>query len=202
MFFYLDLLGCAIFAISAILAAVKKELDVLGVFVVALVSAIGGGTIRDLLLNTDVFWLKKPIYIYIILGTSLLSYFLFHIKESLLKFIYFADAFGLTLFSVLGLKKSLEFGIPPINALILGILTGIAGGIIRDTMFNDKPVVLRREIYVTAAILSCVVFLLIDNFTSLNSNIAITIAVVLGFALRVFAIIKKVHLPIFFNIMK
>ncbi len=196
MLFYLDLLGCAIFAISAILAALKKELDVLGVFVVALVSAIGGGTLRDLMLGVEVFWLRQPVYIYVILATSLLSFFIKNYKNSLIKLLLFADGFGLALFTVLGLQKALSLGLPAIIGVIMGILTGVAGGIIRDIMFNDTPVVLRREIYVTASILSSVIYLILDS--KLPSSVVIISSVLGGFSLRSYAIIKKTHLPRFF----
>jgi uncharacterized membrane protein YeiH len=198
MTYYLDLIGCAIFAISAILAATKKELDVLGIIVVAFLSAIGGGTIRDLILNIDVFWVGDSVYIYAIIITSLSTYFLVHFKDNLMRFLLYGDAFGLTFFSVVGTKKALGLGVDPVAAIIMGVLSGVAGGIVRDVMFNDRPIVLRREIYVTAAIICSGSYVVLGSI-EINENLRMCISIALGLSLRIYAILKKVHLPIFFN---
>lgn len=198
MTYYLDLAGCAIFAISAILLATKKELDVLGIVVIAFITAVGGGTLRDLLLNTDVFWIGDSTYIHVIIISSLSTYFLVHFKDNLIKFLLYADAFGLTFFAVLGTKKALGLGLGPSVSIIMGVLSGVAGGIVRDVLFNDRPIVLRREIYVTAAILCSISYVLLDGIFQ-EDSLRLTVSVLVGLSLRIYAIIKKAHLPLFFN---
>ena len=198
MLYYLDLVGCSIFAISAILVAVKKELDVLGIFVTAFITAVGGGTLRDLLLNTNVFWTDDNTYLYVIIIASLSTYFLVHFKESLLKFLFYADACGMALFCVIGTQKALLLGKSPEISIVMGVLTGVAGGIIRDTLFNDKPIILRREIYVTAGLLCSASFVALDHF-QVNPLISVFVSIVPGLALRVYAIKTKTELPLFFR---
>jgi uncharacterized membrane protein YeiH len=198
MTYYLDLAGCAIFAISAILLATKKELDVLGIIVIAFITAVGGGTIRDLLLNTDVFWIGDPTYIHVIIISSLSTYFLVHFKDNLIKFLLYADAFGLTFFAVLGTKKALSLGLGPSVSILMGVLSGVAGGIVRDVLYNDRPIVLRREIYVTAAILCSVSYILLDGILS-NDSLRVFVSVLIGLSLRIYAILTRAHLPLFFN---
>lgn len=198
MIYYLDLFGCVIFAITAIFVAASKELDVLGVLVAAFLTAVGGGTLRDLILNTDVFWTHDVTYLYVILICSLSTYFLVHFKDNLLKYLFYADAFGLALFTVIGTKKALKFGLREEVAIIMGILTGVAGGIIRDIIFNDKPIVLRREIYVTASILSGGSFVILNMF-GIDEIFSTMISITLGLCLRSYAIYYKVHLPLFFK---
>jgi len=198
MIYYLDLIGCVIFGISAILVAAQKELDVLGIIVIAFITAVGGGTIRDLLLRTDIFWIKDSVYLYVIIFSSLSTYFLVHFKDGLMKFLLYADAFGLTFFSVIGTKKALMFGIDPSISVIMGMLTGVAGGIVRDVLFNDKPVVLRREIYVTAAILCSTSYVLLEGVFP-RDEWRMSISILLGLLLRIYAIKKKAHLPLFFK---
>lgn len=198
MTYYLDLMGCAIFAVSAILLATKKELDVLGIIVVAFLSAIGGGTIRDLLLNTEVFWISDSTYIYAIIISSLSTYFLVQYKDNLTKFLLYADAFGLTFFAVLGTEKALSLGANATVSIIMGVLTGVAGGIVRDVLFNDRPVVLRREIYVSAAIVCSTSYVLLNNILT-NDDCRMSVAILLGLGLRIYAIRMNVHLPLFFS---
>jgi uncharacterized membrane protein YeiH len=198
MTYYLDLMGCSIFAVSAILLATKKELDVLGIIVVAFLSAIGGGTLRDLLLSTNVFWIGDTSYIYAIIVSSLSTYFLVQHKDNLMKFLLYGDAFGLTFFSVVGTQKALALGAKPVVAIIMGVLTGVAGGIIRDILLNERPVVLRREIYATASIVCSLSYILLDGVL-INEVLRMSLSVALGLGLRIYAIKRNVHLPLFFG---
>ncbi|HET7845519.1 MAG TPA: trimeric intracellular cation channel family protein [Xanthomonadales bacterium] len=152
--YWLDLLGCAVFAISGALAAGRKELDLVGVVALAFVTAIGGGTLRDLLLDRNpIFWLHDQLYIVVIAGAALATVALSRWRPSRGKALLVADGLGLALFSVLGAQISDRAGAAPLACVLLGAMTGCAGGVIRDVLVTETPLVFRRgHLYVTCAI--------------------------------------------------
>ena len=138
LLYWLDIFGIIVFALSGALMAGRYKLDPFGVVVLASVTAIGGGTIRDIILQTPVFWVVEPLYIYVILITALLTIILVREPKRIPKrFLLIADALGLALFAVLGTQKSLALGSPIPVAILMGTLTGVAGGMIRDVLCND-----------------------------------------------------------------
>ena len=148
----LDVLGVFVFAISGALVAVRKDMDVFGIFVLAFLPAVGGGTLRDLILDVPVFWLTDMTYVAVI-GLAALSVFVgFRFIRDDARWLKWADAVGLAVFCVLGCQKALDLGLGGIVAVIMGVLTAVAGGIIRDVVANDVPYVLKQEIYATAAL--------------------------------------------------
>lgn len=158
----LDHAGTFAFALSGIRLAAEKEFDWFGAYVVGLVTAIGGGTIRDLLLDATPFWMLNSSYL-IVTAVALLSFvslkkFIFRLNNTLFLF----DAIGLGLFVVVGIEKTLVANYPFWVAIIMGTITGSVGGLIRDVLINETPLILRRDIYAVACIIGGLVFALCD----------------------------------------
>lgn len=156
--FIQDLIGTAVFAISGALAAKEHKMDIFGMFVVAFVTGMGGGTLRDMMIgSTPVFWMKQPIYIMFI-NLGVLWVILFHrrmeyFRKSLLLF----DTIGLSVFTIIGVEKGLSFGLHPSIAIGLGAITGCFGGVIRDILCNQVPLILQKEIYATPCLFGGIV---------------------------------------------
>ena len=197
LLYYLDIFGIIVFALSGAVMAGRYQLDPFGVVVLASVTAVGGGTIRDVILQVPVFWVEKTYYIYIILATSLLTItFIRQPKLIPKRFLLIADAFGLVLFAVLGTQKALYLGSPIPVAIILGTVTGVAGGMIRDVLCNVIPMLLREEIYALAAILGGSLFILFEWFGWSESESLIA-SISIALVLRLAAIYWHVSLPAF-----
>ena len=195
--FYLDIFGIIVFALSGALMAGRYQLDPFGVVVLASVTAVGGGTIRDVILQTPVFWVVKPYYLYVILATAILTIVLIRQPKRIPKrFLLIADALGLALFAVLGTQKALYLGAPIPVAVILGTITGVAGGMIRDVLCNVIPMILREEIYALAAMLGGSLFILL-HWLGWSDNHAMIIAISTALILRLAAIYWHVSLPAF-----
>jgi uncharacterized membrane protein YeiH len=152
--YVLDLIGVGVFAISGALAAGRKALDLLGVVVLALVTAIGGGTIRDVLLDRHpIFWLADPLYLIVIGGAALFTVAYSRWRSPPEVTLLVADALGLALFSVAGAQIAERAGLPPLAGIVLGTVTGCAGGALRDVLSMEIPLVLRRgNLYASCAI--------------------------------------------------
>jgi uncharacterized membrane protein YeiH len=160
MLYCWDILGTAVFATTGALAANKKKLDIFGYTVLGLVTALGGGTFRDISLGiTPVFWVKSPSYILTAIVFSILTFLLFKIYNRIPKMLQILDAMGLAIFTIIGTQKTLLLGYSTTIAIAMGVITGILGGIIRDTLSGQIPFVLRKEIYATASILGATVFI-------------------------------------------
>ena len=149
---FLGFAGTFVFALSGIELASKKQLDWFGAYLVGLVTAIGGGTIRDILLNISPFWMQDGSS-FTITGLALLASLLF--KEKLFKWkgtLFLFDAIGLGLFTIIGISKSVEFGLPFLICIAMGVITGSIGGLIRDVLLNEVPLLLRKDIYAFACV--------------------------------------------------
>lgn len=197
MLYWLDLFGIVVFALSGALMAGRYQLDPFGVVVLAAVTAIGGGTIRDVILDTPVFWVASPIYLYVILLTAILTIIFIRRPTRIPKrFLLISDAFGLALFAVLGTAKALSLGSSITVAIVMGMITGVAGGMIRDVLCNVIPLILRQEIYALAAMLGGMLFIGLQT-VGVTENIALIIAITGALALRLAAIYWQVSLPAF-----
>lgn len=163
MHYYLDLLGVAVFAVSGVLAAGRKGLDLLGVMVIAVVTAIGGGTLRDLLLDRHpIFWIADPTYLWIILTTCAVTLICLRCWVASARALLVADALGLAFFTVGGVQITQHAGYADPIAVIMGTITGVAGGAIRDILTAEIPLVLRPSLlYATAAIAGAVLYLVL-----------------------------------------
>ncbi len=157
---FLGFAGTFVFALSGIELASKKQLDWFGAYLVGLVTAIGGGTIRDVLLNISPFWMQDGSS-FTITGLALLASLLF--KEKLFKWkgtLFLFDAIGLGLFTIIGISKSVEFGLPFLICIAMGVITGSIGGLIRDVLLNEVPLLLRKDIYAFACVVGGLVYFL------------------------------------------
>ncbi len=190
----LDLVGVAVFAVSGALAAVRKRLDLLGVVVIAMVTAIGGGTTRDLLLDRAIFWTTQPRYLYVILISALLTVFWTRRFKPPDRALAIADALGLALFSISGAQIAERLGVAPVPAFVMGVLTACAGGIIRDVLANEPSILMRPELYVTAAALASGLFVILA-IAGAPAALAALVAGLAGFSLRAAAIARGLKLP-------
>lgn len=155
----LDMLGVVVFAISGGLAAARKGMDIFGFVVVAMAPAIGGGTLRDLLLERPVFWVAEPVYIMLCIGAAVLTFIAAHHIAARFRALLWADAVGLAVFAIIGTQKAMTAGVAPLIALMMGVMTAAAGGIVRDLLCGEVPLILRREVYAVAALLGSAVYL-------------------------------------------
>ena len=155
------LLGSAVFALSGALEAGRKKMDVFGVIVVALVTALGGGTLRDLLLpGKSVFWVTDPQPVVTAIVVAIVTFYTFQpLGPVSRRVLLIADAAGLAFFTVLGVEKSLACGLSPLISVMMGTITGVVGGIIRDILCNTIPLVLQREVYATASLAGGIMYL-------------------------------------------
>ncbi len=195
----IDLVGVGVFAVSGALAAGRKRLDLLGVVVIAMVTAIGGGTTRDLLLDRTVFWTRQPRYLWVIVVCALLTVVWTRRLRPPDRALAVADALGLALFAISGAQIAERAGLPGIVCVIMGTITGVAGGMIRDVLTTEIPMVIRRgQIYATAAIAGIVVYLLLRAFAAGIDEWAAALAgMVVIAALRILAITRGIELPVF-----
>lgn len=191
----LDWAGIAVFAASGALVASRKQMDAVGFVLIAVVTGFGGGTLRDLLLGrTPIFWLGRPELLGIAAAAGLLVFFTAHLVESRYRALLWADAVGLALFAVVGAEIALIAGADPWAAVLLGVVTATGGGIIRDVICNELPLILRREIYITAAAVAAASYVAL-RLAPLPRDIALPAGIALGFGLRALAILRGWSLP-------
>lgn len=190
----LDWLGVIVFAISGALVASRKQMDLVGFALLGTVTGIGGGTLRDLLLGLPVFWVNEPAYLVTCVIVSCIVFFTAHIPQSRYRLLLWFDALGLALFAVTGAERALLAGAGPIVAVTMGVVTATFGGILRDVLGAQSPVVLSREVYVTAALLGALVCVALSG-VGLSREMAIGAGFAAGFALRGLALQRGWSLP-------
>ena len=196
--YVLDLLGTAIFAVSGALAAGRQRMDVFGVVVVAAVTAVGGGTTRDVLLGrSPVFWIQDLAYLGAIAGAALLTYATAWYVRFPEKALLVADALGLSVFTIVGAYVALGEGVHPVIAVLMGTVTGTVGGMIRDLLCGDVPFILRREIYATASLAGGTVYLLLVQITRVDTLAAMLAGAGVVFISRMVGALWGWHLPSF-----
>ena len=184
-------------AMSGALAAGRRNMDIFGVAVIAFVTALGGGTIRDLVLgHFPVGWTQHPEYIYLVISAGLLTTviapYMHHLKHAFLAL----DAMGLIAFSLIGCSVALEMGYPIVVVVMSGMITGICGGVLRDVLCNQVPIVFRRELYASVSLIVCALFLSLRELgVEADLNTATSFAA--GLSLRLLAIWRGWHLPTF-----
>jgi uncharacterized membrane protein YeiH len=195
--YILDLVGVAVFAVSGVLAARTRGLDLLGVIVIAAITAIGGGTLRDLLLNRyPIFWITDAQYLTVIIASALLTVAYVRMRPLPGPALLVADAVGLALFALSGAQVAEAAQCPAIIVVLMGTMTGVAGGVLRDVITAQVPLILRRDIYATAAIVGVALYLLLQAF-GLQRSAAFGAGMAVVISLRLFAIHRGLQLPIF-----
>lgn len=191
---FLDFAGTFAFAVSGIRMASKKQMDWFGAYIIGLVTAVGGGTLRDLLLDVTPFWMTDPKY-FITTGLALISILV--LKEKLLKLgstLFLFDTIGLGLFTVVGLAKSMDAGLPFWTCIILGTITGSVGGVTRDVLLNQVPLIFRKDIYALACVAGGAVFFTMHYF-QMPKELTETLSAASVILLRLIAVKFHLHLP-------
>lgn len=191
----IDILGTIAFAISGVLVAMEKRLDVFGIVIIAFVTAIGGGTLRDLLIgNAPVVWMRDSTYVITILATVILAILFVKQLKYFRKSLFLFDTIGLGLFTMIGIEKGLEFGLLPVMCIALGTITASFGGVIRDILCNEIPVVFRKEIYATPCILGGLSYFLLEQLPIVDAY-AYAGGILVVISLRLLAVKFNIRLP-------
>jgi uncharacterized membrane protein YeiH len=194
----IDEIGVFVFAISGASTAMGKRLDPFGVFIVAFVTSVGGGTLRDMLIGKNpVFWMVDPIYVYIIMGGAFFSIVFREKIGYLRRTLSLFDTIGLAIFTIIGIEIGVKFELNPVIVLSLGVMTGSFGGVIRDILVNEIPVVFRKEIYATASVVGGMFYMggLFYSFDRLwNEIISISVIIII----RLIAVKYELALPSFY----
>lgn len=195
--FYLviDILGTVAFAISGVLVAMEKKLDLFGVLIIAFVTATGGGTLRDVLIgNTPVGWMTTPVYLITITATVIATILFVEQLRYFRKSLFLFDTIGIGLYSMVGVEKGLSAGLSPVMCIILGTITASFGGVIRDILCNEIPVIFRREVYATICILGGIIYFVLIQFP-LDTTYAYIAAILSIIVMRLLAVRFKISLP-------
>ncbi len=193
--FWLTIIAVAVTAMSAVLIAGKHRFDLFGASIIALATALGGGSLRDMLLNKDVFWIDNQLFLVVALIAAAISFFYARFNTYSLKLFLIPDAMGLATFSIAGTITALSIDAPWLVASFMGVITGVAGGIIRDMMCNEIPVVFKSNLYATISWLGGLFFIGLIEF--LDTSIAAAIAGATIFLIRLAAIKWDLGLPVF-----
>ncbi len=193
----LDLFGVAVFAVSGSLAAGRKRMDIFGVIVLGLVTAVGGGTLRDLLLNAGpVFWVDDPVYLLIAVASSLLTFIAVRAISIPWRGLLISDAIGLAVFMAIGTAKALAITNAPSVAVVMGIMTGVAGGMIRDVLSAEVPLILRKEVYATAALCGSLAYVILLG-VGMPGIFSLLLSALVTLCIRLAAIHWGFSLPVF-----
>lgn len=182
MFYLLDIIGTMAFALSGALTAMNKRLDPFGILIIAFVTAVGGGTLRDVLIGrTPVGWMLNLNYVYVIFIGYILAILFRKRFDKLRKSLFLFDTIGLGVFTLIGLEKGISIGLHPIICTALGTMTACFGGVIRDILCNEIPVIFRKEIYATICILGGIVFFLLKegNFSNDIIHLVTTLVIII-----------------------
>ncbi len=191
----IDILGTIAFAISGVLVAMNKKMDAFGVLIVAFVTAVGGGTLRDVLIGaTPVFWMTDITFITIISVAALFAVVFRNYIKHLRKSLFLFDTIGIGLYTVIGIEKGLSADLHPVICITLGTMSACFGGVIRDILCNEIPVIFRKEIYATACILGGLTYFLMLEFLD-DRNYLFVIAGLVVIVVRLLAVIFKLSLP-------
>lgn len=190
---FIDILGTFVFAITGAIRGVDKKLDIFGIFVLSFLTSVGGGTIRDILLNEVPFYFKKEYYVLPILG-GVFFVLIFKRISRYKDFLVYLDALGLGVFSVSGFDKAMSLNVGFLGSIISGLITGIGGGIVRDALVREIPLVFRREIYATASLFGLLLFYIL-GILHVQKSISVWISILTIFFTRVLCYRLGINLP-------
>ena len=190
----IDILGTIAFAVSGGLTAMKKRLDLFGIFIIAFVTAVGGGTLRDILIDAPVTWMNDLTFFYVIVIATVLAVIfrkkLNYVRRSLFLF----DTIGIALYTIVGVEKGIAAGFSPVICVALGTMSACFGGVIRDILCNEIPVIFRKNVYATACILGGFAYFLLLE-TTLTADFVVLISGAIVIAIRLLAVIFNLSLP-------
>ena len=193
---YFDILAAVVFAVSGALVASRKRMDMMGFMWFAVITGVGGGTVRDVILNVPVFWVQNPAHVTACLATAVVMHFVAPVVESRYRTHLWFDAFGLALVSVAGTVKASDLGTPALVAIAMGAVTGSVGGIIRDTLGHVPSVLLGHEVYITASVLGACTYVA-SNSLGVGRLPAMVAGFLVTFLVRSLAIKLGWSLPVF-----
>ena len=193
--FIIEILGTVAFAMSGAFAAMQKRFDVFGVLIISFVTAVGGGTIRDLLLGVPVFWMRDIFICGVVFVSVIAAIFVKSIEKNFKVTLFFFDSIGLGLFTIIGIQKGLSADLHPIICITLGTITGCFGGIIRDILLNRIPLIFRKEIYATACIVGGAAFIILEKYSSFTLGFAQISTIVVIVAIRMLSVKYHWHMP-------
>lgn len=195
LIWWLDIVGTGVFAISGALLARRKRMDIIGYLFIGTLTGVGGGTLRDILLDQDIFWIQDPIYLYVTTAFSIGTFMVTVRAHQIMRLLIWFDAIGLSLFTILGAQKSLMVGNSYAVVALMGVMSATFGGIMRDVVCNDIPVMLRKEIYISASLCGAIVYIFGHHYY--GPSIAVTI-ISFGATLasRALGIIFQLQLPV------
>lgn len=195
--YHIDIIGTMVFAISGALTAMEKKLDIFGVAAVAFITALGGGTLRDVLMgSTPVGWMNDLTYLAMIGGGLLISILFGRFVQKLRHTFFLFDTIGIGVFTVLGLQKALSLGLHPVIAVMMGMVSAVFGGVTRDIICNEIPLIFRKEVYALACAFGGVVFIFL-RYLQVPTNVNIISAIAVIIILRLFAVYYKWNLTFF-----
>lgn len=196
IFVYLDYIGTFAFATTGASIAGRARFDFFGMLFLAFLTAVGGGTTRDLIIRSEVFWTVNPIYLYIVFIATLSTFFLKNFYKRQLSLLLFLDTLGVGVFVVIGTHKTLLSGFNNETALIMGTVTAVLGGIIRSAFSKEASILSNKELYASVAGISALLFIVLKGF-DLNVNYCAMAALLSTFLIRYMAIKYKIELPAF-----
>ena len=195
MFEILDIIGTLVFAISGALTGWHKKLDLFGVFIIAFVTALGGGTLRDVLIGrTPVGWMEDLTYVYVIVFGYFATIVLRAKLEQLRISLFLFDTIGLGIFTIIGIEKGIAVGLHPIICIALGTMTASFGGVIRDILCNEIPIIFRKEIYATVSIAGGVLFFVLNEF-QVNTDVLYVVTSLFMITFRLLAVKNEWYVP-------
>lgn len=195
--YILEILGTFFFAISGALAVRDRDADLFGATFTGFVTAIGGGSLRDIMLGSyPLTWISDVYFLYAIFAGALIAYVFFNMLSGLRRTFLFFDAVGISFFTILGVEKALSLGMRPEIAAIMGMFSAVMGGVIRDTLINETPVLFRKEIYATACLGGAGLYLLLNSW-NVDRNVNLIISSLVIFIIRIVAVKFKLALPNF-----
>lgn len=190
----IDILGTLSFSVSGALTAMKKRLDPFGILIIAFVTAVGGGTLRDMLIDAPITWMRDLTFVYVIVGATLLAVIFRKKLQYVRKSLFLFDTIGIALYTVVGVEKGIAADLPPIICIALGTMSACFGGVIRDILCNEIPIIFRKNIYATACILGGAAYFLLLK-TSLSAEVVVICSGAVVIIVRLLAVRFNVSLP-------
>jgi uncharacterized membrane protein YeiH len=193
-FYYFEMVGTAVFAITGVLAVTRRGLDIFGALVLGIVTALGGGTVRDLIVSARPFWIDDVNYVWVAGAGALMAFWIGSAFQNAYRALLYLDALGAALFAVTAANKVLLLGMDGPVAVAMGVLTGIGGGLIRDVLAGRPTLLMSREIYATPILLGCIAFVLLRTFAP-PFPYAAAVGFAIIFGLRALAINRHMEMP-------
>jgi uncharacterized membrane protein YeiH len=191
---WVTFLAIGVFAVTGVLAGLRKEADLFSLLIFGLVTALGGGTIRDILLNIPVFWVDDLSYIWVAAGAALLAFFVYRLFSRVYRLLLYLDAIGVALFTIEAINKVLDLGHPPLIAIIMGIVTGIGGGLVRDVLTDRPTLLMTKDLYATPILLGSILYLALLIFAP-SFSLSWLVAMIVIFGFRAAAIYWNLSMP-------